>query len=29
MPDLVVIGLIAGWFLLLVAYLWVVGKLAR
>ena len=29
MPDLVIAGLIAGWFLLLVAYLWACGKLAR
>jgi hypothetical protein len=29
MPDLLVLGLIAGWFLLLLAYLWACGRLAR
>jgi hypothetical protein len=29
MPDLVIAGLIVGWFLLLVGYLWAVGRLAR
>ena len=29
MPDLVVVGLIAGWFLVLLGYLWACGRLAR
>ena len=29
MPDLVVVALILGWFLVFVAYLWAVGRLAR
>ena len=29
MPDLVAVALIVGWFLVFVAYLWAVGRLAR
>ena len=29
MPDVVIVVLIVGWFLLLVGYLWAAGRLAR